>query len=70
MSGTLVIYAVNLATQTALAESGEILEFDSMYDFEGDETENPDEAKTAILEGKDGRWYVIDLTLFEKTLPN
>jgi hypothetical protein len=59
------IVSVNCAQMLVLTNTGESGVIVSLLDDEGDKTEDCASAKAAIGRLPDGRWFSLDLTMFE-----
>lgn len=66
MPRELDVVAVNRKTAHAVLDDDTIVEFVSMYDAFGSETDDFSEAVSAIAELPGGKWIAIDLTCFEQ----
>ena len=59
------IVAINRADMVMLLASGDVVDFDMMFDCDGDETEDAMDAVVAIVQFPNGLWGVVDLTQFD-----
>ncbi len=60
------IIAVHRWRKIAVTEDGSECPFTDMLDWQGEETEDVDEAVAAICQLPDGRWCAIDLSAFDR----
>lgn len=60
------VTAINRRMKIAVTDTYEIVDFDSMFDIEGDETDDPEDCVVAVVHLPDGMWEVIKLGDFEK----
>lgn len=56
---------MNRAAGLLLLDTDETVEIDTMFGGDGQETDDPAEAVTAVAPLKDGSWISVDLTQFE-----
>lgn len=59
---------VNRAAREFTLDDGTVCPITNLYDWEGDETEDPAAAVSAVGQLPDGRWATIDLREFEPEL--
>lgn len=59
------IAAINLSNKTAVLDDGVTVVIDQMFDQDGDETDDPDIAVSAVVPLPDGRWAVVLLDEYE-----
>jgi hypothetical protein len=60
------VIAVNLETLTYITDDGEKGDIVQLLDWEGDETDDPAEARSAIARRPQSGWWAIDLSCFEQ----
>lgn len=58
--------AVNVPGRVAVLDSGETIAFSTMFDFDGDETDDADQAVSVVAPLPTGGWAVILLDEFER----
>ena len=59
-------WAVNVESGIALDAEGRALVIASMFDADGDETEDPEAAVAVVAQHPNGSWWAIDLRAFER----
>lgn len=59
------VEAINRRMKIAVTDTDELCDFDTMFDIEGDETNDPDECVVAIVRLPNGLFEVIKLGDFE-----
>jgi hypothetical protein len=59
------IAAINLSNKTAVLDDGVTVLIDQMFDQDGEETDDPDLAVSAVVPLPDGRWAVVLLDEYE-----
>lgn len=59
------VVAINRKQRVALLGNGSIVHFTSMFDCDGDKTNNSDEAYRAVAQLPSGTWACISLDQFE-----
>ena len=59
------VSAVSVSQQIAILDSGEVAPFTNMFDFDGEETTDPQAAVSAIAQLPSGQWAVILFDEFE-----
>lgn len=62
--------AISRKCKLVFLRDGEVLPMQNFVDRFGDDTDDVDEAISAIAPLPDGRWVVIDLTQFETVVRN
>ena len=62
--------AINRKQGLVSLDDGSVLKMQNYVDRFGDDTDDPEEAVSAIAELPSGRWIVIDLTEFEHVEAN
>lgn len=62
---TLRIVAVNVPSRLALTDTDRICEITNLYNEDGEETDDEDEAVTAVARLDDHNWFAIDLADYE-----
>jgi hypothetical protein len=60
------VVAINRSDRVALTDDGAVIEWDQMFDIDGDDTDDPALALVATAELPDGRWTVIVLAEFDQ----
>ena len=58
------VEAINLTQGVVLMTSGSVVPVTNWLDGVGDETDDAQEAKFAIVRGPDGRWHCLELSDF------
>ncbi len=61
MTPALHIVAVNVQARQALASDDRLCEITNLYDSDGEETNDPDEATGAVVRYDDGKWFSLSL---------
>ena len=59
------IEAVDRHERIAITTDGDVCSITNMFDEDGCETDDPDEALSAVAALPNGEWAAIDLTMFE-----
>jgi hypothetical protein len=59
------VVAVNCAQRVALTEGGEVCPITNLFDPFGDETDDFEEATSAVAKLDADHWFSIDLTQFD-----
>lgn len=62
------IVAVNVSDRVALTDDGMVIEFDTMFDRDGEETDDTNAATVAIVELPNGNWAVLAFRDFDPTM--
>lgn len=61
MTPTLRIVAVDITNRLALASDDRLCEITNLFDSDGEETDDPDEATSAVVRYDDGKWFSLSL---------
>ena len=64
--GEVFVLAVNYTAGLAMTDDGVIGRIDTYLDFEGDETDEMDLARVAIVEWPDETWTPLDMSEFQE----
>lgn len=59
------IVAVNVPNRLALTDTDRICEITNLYNEDGEETDDEDEAVTAVARLDDRNWFAIELADYE-----
>lgn len=68
MQTGLDIVAVNVAARVALVSDDTLCTITNLFDDDGDETEDVDDAMTAVIRYDDNNWFTVNLNAFSKVL--
>lgn len=60
------VSAINLYERLAILDDDQVVKLISMFDIDGEETDDPEEAITAVAELPGDYWEVVDLEEFER----
>ncbi|PWJ88361.1 hypothetical protein C8D77_11183 [Mesorhizobium loti] len=67
---TVDVAAVNVAQRIAVMDDGATVHLETLLDADGEETDDADEARSAVGQLPDGSWLAVDLTQFETQASN
>lgn len=61
------VLAVNRKRRIAILDTDEIVQFTTLLDGDGDETDDMDHSVFAVGQMADGRWLVVDISAYDNT---
>jgi hypothetical protein len=69
LTGEVTIVAVSVGRRIAILDDDTVFTLTNLYDDDGDETEDADDAASAVGQLPDGRWVAFPLSDFDEGTP-